>query len=1104
MIPGLRGALLSHDALERAVPRHFRGELGEADAEAARRRARAALAPGRALLGPTASARAVYDRVALPLAQALGYHIVIASAGDTVAGWLLAGGTSVAGIVVTPWGVDPGSAWRHAVRQGIAGGLRWCFCVTGPALRLVDSRRTYSRRHAEFDLTVVVEDSRAFAMLYALLRADAVAQPAGRGLEPLLDRVVQLCERHRAEVRSSLQSGVEQALVHLLGAFVCARGSRRRAAPPILSSGMFDESLIVVYRVLFLLFAEARGLVPRWHPVYRDGYTIEALRGSVEMKARPRGLWESLQAIARLAHRGCHAGSLRVPPFNGRLFSPSAAPLADSLPLDDGAVRNALVSLTTRSAKAGIERISYGDLGVEQLGGVYERILDFEPSVSPAAPWGVTLVRAGRRKASGSFYTPRSLTEYLVRRTLAPLVSNASPERILSLRIVDPAMGSGAFLVAVCRYLATAYEEALVREGGLRPDDITDHERASFRRAVAQRCLFGVDVNPMAVQLARLSLWLATLAADRPLTFLDHHLRAGDSLLGASLNDIVRHPFAKPRHRSSPLPLFDDAALDEALQATVASRLSLANDPGDTLDQVRQKERLLARLDDDGPLTKWKRVADLWCARWFPPSADHAAAERLRSAQRRGVFAALSDELLGRGGGLPPHVSGPLLADVRAIATAQRFFHWTLEFPEVFAESTGFDAVLGNPPWEMLREDRGHGEAPRAAPRTGMIAAFARGSGVYRLQSDGHANLYQLFVERALSLTGSGGRIGIVLPSGFATDHGCSTLRREVFGKTTVDTFVVLENRDGLFPIHRGLKFLLMCATAGGRTDALPLRAGVRSVDTLDELADAGPDMQALHVRRDLLERVSGPQLAVPDLRTGCDVDIVAKITLSTPALGAADGWNVHFGRELNATDDRRHFIDAAHALPVVEGKHLRPFAVDVAAARHHIPRAVAARLLPAKPYERPRLAYRDVAAATNRTTLIAAIVPASAVTTHTLFCLKDRLNEDEQMFLCGMFNSYVANYLVRLRVTTHVTVAIVDRLPMPRPPRTSPAFREMVALANRIARDAADRSAAASLQALAASLYGLDAAEFEHVLNTFPLVDAAERGAALETFRDP
>ncbi len=238
-------------------------------------------------------------------------------------------------------------------------------------------------------------------------------------------------------------------------------------------------------------------------------------------------------------------------PFNGRLFAPARTPLAERRDLDDEAARRAVLALSTRPApdRAGRERIAYRDLDVEQLGAVYETLLDYEPRWLPAGrpadgrPGSVRLIRgSGIRKATGSFYTPQPIADYLVRRTLGPLVRDASPERILQLRIVDPAMGSGAFLVSACRYLAAAYEAALVRTGAYHGSDFGARERVAARRTIAERCLYGVDLNPMAVQLARLSLWLATLAADRPLTFLDHHLQAGDSLLGAWLSSLRRPP----------------------------------------------------------------------------------------------------------------------------------------------------------------------------------------------------------------------------------------------------------------------------------------------------------------------------------------------------------------------------------------------------------------------------------------------------------------------------------------------------------------------------------------------------------------------------------
>ena len=561
-------------------------------------------------------------------------------------------------LVVTPWGLDLSAVWRQAVLQGIARDVRWCMAISGPVLRVTDSRRTYSRRFVEIDLAAALLEEGTFAVLWGLLRGDALRPDSARG--PLLDRAIALSEQHRIEVRGSLQSGVREALSLFAHAFASARAAKRgggqrhyaRAAGVPGPKDFADESLIVIYRLLFLLFAEARGLVPKWHPVYRDSYTIESLRSAVEGSGPAAGLWEALQAISRLAQRGCHAGSLRVVPFNGALFSPAGAPLADSVALDDRVVKNAVLALTTRRGEGGRQRIAYADLGVEQLGGVYEQLLDVD--VSRATSTGGN----ERRKATGSFYTPRSLTEYVVRRTLAPLVQDATPEQILALRVLDPAMGSGAFLVAACRYLAWSYELALIRSGTGAAGDIGQADRAGFRRLVAQRCLFGVDLNPMAVQLGRLSLWLATLSADRPLTFLDHRLRTGDSLVGAAPWDIRRQPPpGRSTGRPTALPLLASAGLEEALASTTAIRNGLASGPDDTLAQVRAKEQILTRLHTaDSALTRWKEVADLWCSGWF---VDSSARGALRTA-----FQPLADGILSGRPQLPDALRARLLARI--------------------------------------------------------------------------------------------------------------------------------------------------------------------------------------------------------------------------------------------------------------------------------------------------------------------------------------------------------------------------------------------------------------------------------------------------------
>jgi hypothetical protein len=865
----------------------------------------------------------------------------------------------------------------------------------------------------------------------------------------------------------------------------------------------FEQALTIVYRVLFLLFADARLLVPLWHPVYRESYSIESLREAAQRSPHRAGCWDALRAIARLAHSGCRAGDLRVTAFNGRLFSPARTPLAERRDLDDAAAERAVLALSTRPApdRGGREPVAYRDLGVEQLGAVYETLLEYQPRVTGRHPATVRLESgSGARKATGSFYTPQPIAEYLVRRTLGPLVRGASAENILRLRVVDPAMGSGAFLVAACRYLATAYEHALVSAGGGLASDITEQDRIGIRRTVAERCLYGVDLNPMAVQLARLSLWLATLAADRPLTFLDHRLTTGNSLVGTWLRDLRRRPEGRAARRLSTLPLFPDHLLAEALGGALPIRFSLEAAPAGTIEQVRAKERALASLTrPDAVLSRWKRIANIWCATWFASGTSRVPAE---------AFTALSDCVLAGSSALPDVATRTFLEAAEAVALTHRFFHWELEFPEVFFEEgghrmarPGFDAVLGNPPWDMMRAD-GHPRESRSRANddAASVVRFTREAGIYHSQSTGHANRYQLFVERSVALTRPGGRIGLVLPSGLATDHGSASLRRLLFDRCDVDAIVGIDNRRGVFPIHRGLRFLLVTASCGSPTRQVACRLGLEDAGALEQVGD-GPVETAffpVHLSPAMLERLSGPDLAIPNVKNAMDLAIAEKAAALFPALGSAHGWGATFGRELNATDDRDVFLPAGRGLPIVDGRHLEPFRVAVGSSLRSIDRADARRLLGPNRFDRPRLAYRDVASATNRLTLVAAMLPEACVSTHTVFCLRTPLPSRAQYFLCGLFNSYVVNFLVRLRVTTHVMTSLVERLPLPTADAAPAAFRDVSALGRLLSRRS-NPTAAATLNARVAQLYQLTPAEFAHILSSFPLIPAEQRQAALQ-----
>ena len=329
------------------------------------------------------------------------------------------------------------AARRHAGDAAIVGVVR-ALQRCAPADR---RRRTaYARRYLDFDLDRTLDDSRSIVALWRTARA---AAPCGAAADPAsLHAIVAASDRHAATVCRSLREGVLSASRDVIVALavrgrrpmVLAHASRSGDATALHDS--FEQALTIVYRILFLLFAEARALVPLWHPVYRDSYSIDALRDLAERSPRAAGLWDALRAIARLAHAGCRAGDLRVTPFNGRLFAPARTPLAERRDLDDAAARRAILALSTRPAAdgAGRERIAYRDLGVEQLGAVYETLLDYEPRVVPQPscvdpqrrttrdrPPGHTVTLesgSGVRKATGTFYTPQPIADYLVRRTL--------------------------------------------------------------------------------------------------------------------------------------------------------------------------------------------------------------------------------------------------------------------------------------------------------------------------------------------------------------------------------------------------------------------------------------------------------------------------------------------------------------------------------------------------------------------------------------------------------------------------------------------------------------------------------------------------------------
>ena len=1051
--------------------------------------------------GPATGVRTLFDVVAMPLCARLGYRARDAVFTRTSGRARLETPrrASVA-LIVLPWSSRPSLAWRDAVQMAQSCDASWAFVLAPPFLTVVDARGHASRRSLDVVLPLAF-DTQSFPVFAMLLSARAF-EPS-RSTPPAMDELVARAARFQDKVREDLQAGVVQALAALTPVLRMRSGQSRRPDRRSIDSP-FDEALTIVYRILFLLFAESRHLVPSDDPVYASAYAVGLLcRESIAVD-RPPGVWQGLAAITRLSRQGVHTEDTIVAPFNGALFARASAPSLETRErpkprahfssTHDAALGAALAALGSRPGRTGREEIAYADLGVEQLGAVYERVLDLDPvhvqhPVERAWIHG-SARHSRRRKESATFYTPQPLAEFVVRRTLAPLVAGATATQILSLRVVDPAMGSGAFLVSACRFLAAAYEHASIEEGRYAETDFDATTRADVRRLIAERCLAGVDANPVAVQLARLSLWLASLARGKPLGFLDHRLRTGNSLIGASPDDLGRLTGRAPL---TSLPLFEASGLEEAMQRFVRPLSNLIVRRDDTVEDVRFKEAWWRDMCGAGsPLEPWRLACHVWCARWFargsPPSpAETRAAIDAALKRRRPVGMAQLERQIEA---------------AHAHASAQRFFHWPLEFPDVFYDAdgrpkpdAGFDAVIGNPPWEMLRRDPGDA----ANDSTGLVR-FIRESGLYPSCGRGHVNLYQPFVDRALTIARPGARVGLVLPWGLASDDGAAALRHRLLSTGGLDTVVGLDNASGIFPIHRGMRFMVITARAGESAGEVAARFGIRENAELDGLPGRDlPDAPAFPVRLTgaQLKRIGGTAGRIPDVRHPADLLLLDRLSRDYPALGSARGWRATFGRELNATDDKDAFSD--RGLPIVEGKHVLSFRVDLTRPAAHIEVRAARKRLPHAPFERARLAYRDVSAVGNRTSLIAAVLPAGVVTTHTLYCLRNTFPVQQQYFLSGMFNSLVLNAIVRMLMGGHVTTSLVESLPVPAWTGSEEQIR-VAQLARELERTSPSEIWA-QLQATAARLYCLTADELTRVLEMFPLMPANERALVAKAF---
>jgi hypothetical protein len=641
-------------------------------------------------------------------------------------------------------------------------GLTWGVLTNGRLWRLYHKETAHKLdRFYEVDLPALLQSGRVedFLYFYAFFRRRAF-EPGPLSLEEMREESV----THARAVSNSLKTQVYEALRHVAQGFLDYRPNHLQPDAETLTA-IYDHALIVLYRLLFILYAEDRELLPVQESAgYRESYSLASIKKRIQhnlathkvLLPTTATLWGQLQALFTLIDEG--SPPLQVATFNGGLFDPARHPFLEQYAVGDWHLQQAIDKL----ARVDGQFVDYRDLSERHLGTIYEGLLEFhlEPLDSPEAGWTIDLRTAsGQRKASGSYYTPDYVVKYMVEETLGPVlrraVAGATSEQekiqaVLNLKVLDPAMGSGHFPVEATEYIA----RFLVEQIELPLDDTRgESELAYWKRRVAQSCIYGVDLNPLAVDLAKLSLWLATVAKGRPLSFLDHHLRSGNSLVGARLADLTtERASAKKASRKranatqsaevAQPALFDEESLRQVMHTAVDLMWLIETSPAQSVSEVKQQEQLYEELRRQ--LTgKYEKLAHLVCATQFGLTIDPT------------YWKPLADYASGRSPISIPQFDA-WLREASRTATAHRFFHWELEFPEVFFDrhgqargaEGGFDVVIGNPPYVRQEE---------LAPFKPSFAA------AYPETYDGVADLYVYFYQQGLRLTRAGGRMAYIV-----------------------------------------------------------------------------------------------------------------------------------------------------------------------------------------------------------------------------------------------------------------------------------------------------------------------------------------------------
>ncbi|MCO5298649.1 MAG: N-6 DNA methylase [Candidatus Nanopelagicales bacterium] len=890
------------------------------------------------------------------------------------------------------WGID-----LDRRTEGVAGAARapqamvqellnrsdkhlWALLSNGRVLRMLrDSSALVGQAYVEFDLEAMFDGElfSDFVALYTMCHQSRLELLSGDDPIPVTNRWI---ERWRDNAISTgtralqdLRRGVEQAIEVLGTGFYQNPANwelRDRLANGEVSAIDFQRALLrQAYRLLFWFVIEERGLLfdPTATEDARDRYSryFSSTRLRQHARRSPGSRHHDLWRQVRLVQRGLASvdglPELGLPAMGG-LFEHTALDVTDDCELANSHLLTAVRLLSTTRDKSGIRTVDFAHLGAEELGGIYEGLLELHPSLDAGTgEFCLTTGAGNERKTSGSYYTPSDLIALVLDEALDPVLDMAGHDEqaLLSVTVCDPACGSGHFLVAAARRIAVRL--AAVRSGESEP---TPSAVQAAIRDVVSNCIYGVDLNPMAAELAKVSLWLEAVEPGKPMAFLDANIRVGNALLGttpallatgvpdeafvaltgddkkvvAALkkeNKRQRQQAERGEQHDTLFGVSAEAKTNRELAAKLSAITAGLTDA--SLSDLHQAAKRLSDFEGSPERQKAITSADAWCAAFTQPKN----AETEQAAVTDEVVRALTD-----GTGVHPGT----LALVHAEATQHRFFHWHLEFPQIFDSgesasqqgwSGGFTVMIGNPPWERVKlQEKEYfndvpeiAAAPNAAVRKRLIKAlpdidpglwdawqrasrraestshFLRLSGRYPLTGAGDVNTYQVFAETAVSHAKTTGWFGIITPTGLVSDKTTAPFIRHLLGSQYLRAFHEFGNEKKIFAAVKD--YIRFAVTVGQLHDRSgPVVFSMRS----KSVAEARASRFSLTSEEILLLNPNTGTL--PVLRSRRDAEITIGIYRRHPVLIREDApngnrWGLSFKRMFDMANDSGLFHTA-------------------------------------------------------------------------------------------------------------------------------------------------------------------------------------------------